>query len=316
MIKNFFIIDGMSLCARSHFANPLLRSSSGLSSGCIYGFFNSLKSLKKKYPQFHFYIAWDSYAKRKRKIYAQYKAFRPKLSLDLQVFDIRSILSCLNVSQAFCEGEEGDDVIASLVEQFKKNNPEVLIYILSSDKDMLQLVEKTVVVISPGKGGEEKAYDAEAVKEKFGVYPENFALFQAFRGDKIDNVPGIKNLPSKVITDLVGKYKTLDLIFSSVNNEELTKFQNNAILSSEKQIYINYELVKLSRSLDLSIIDGKPETKQINNLLKKYEIEKISADQLTKIFESESGFPFRTAPQIESYNLFEEGEIIDEEKIV
>ena len=109
------IIDGFGLVFRSHFAFSSLQTGTGLYSGCIYGFLVSARTIKRRFPHCHVTIAWDNDPVRRKKVYASYKANRPRLGIYEQINDLKEIFSNLNVSQSDYMGEEADDVIASLV---------------------------------------------------------------------------------------------------------------------------------------------------------------------------------------------------------
>ena len=208
-----FIIDGFNLAYRSHFAFKDLSTSTGLFSGSIYGFLTTMRALKRRFPDFQFYVVWDNEPTTKKNAYAGYKANRIPFRVDFPIRDLKDILKCVKVVQAEMENEEADDVIASVVRADGNMD-----YIYSSDKDLLQLVKDgSVVVISPKVGrNEEKIYDEEAVRGKFGVGPKDLARFLAFRGDTVDNIPGAVRVHSKVIASLCNKYGSVREIYENL----------------------------------------------------------------------------------------------------
>lgn len=301
---NRFIIDGFNLAFRSHFAFGELKADNGLYSGCVYGFLVTLRSLKKKYPSFHFTVVWDNEPTRKKAMYVDYKADRPHFDIHDQIRDLKSILKALNVDQAEMLGEEADDVIAAMVEKYLQE--EGKIYVYSSDKDLLQLVKNgRVIVIKPKSGGyPEEFFDEEAVKDKFGVYPSEFACFLTFRGDTSDHIPGVPRARSKVLAELASKYKEPRLVYGSLNEEKLTDFHRTKMREFEQQAYTNYSLVKLKDDLDCDVSLGASDEEQVALYLEKYGIKKIPADGLVRVFEEESSFNERQAPAIENISLF------------
>lgn len=300
---NHFLIDGFGLAYRSLYAFSNLTTVKGIYSGCVYGFLVSLRSLKKKYSSFHFTVAWDMGSDHRRKLYADYKANRNEFSIDEHIDDLKKILGCINITQVELKGEEADDVMASFVE---KNKEQGLIYVYSSDKDLLQLVQNgKVIVIKPKSGvNPEKYFDEGAVLALYGVEPRDLASFQAFRGDSVDNIPGVPRLPSKVISSLISKYKTPQAVYGSLESEKLTDFQRNTIKTSEQQVYLNYELTRLRTHLDYDIREGSDNGEVLEFYLKKYEIKSVSVDSLMSVFEKESSFSQRFAPAIQNYSLF------------
>ena len=156
-----FIIDGLNLAYRAHFAHKELTTSTGRLSGCFYGFLVTLKALKSRNLDCHFYVAWDNEARHKKAVFPEYKANRQHFSIDEPVKDLKTVLKYLNIAQVEAIGEEADDVIASVAEK-----GEELTYIYSSDKDLLQLVrDGKIIGVRPGK--KEKVYDEEEVKKKY-----------------------------------------------------------------------------------------------------------------------------------------------------
>lgn len=298
------IIDGFGLAYRSHFAFSNLTTEEGLPSGCIYGFLTALRGLKKKFPASHVIIAWDCEAKRKKNIYADYKANRTPFRVDTPIDTLKEIFSCLNVTQAQMEGEEADDVIASLAKYY--SDQDELVYIYTSDKDMMQLVQDgKVIVIRPKSGGRpEKVFDEEAVKNEYGVKPSKIASYLAFRGDTSDNIPGVPRLPSKVISVLLSKYEDPASVYANLKSEKLTKNQLEKMIQFEQQIYLNHKLTKLCPNLEYTHWVGTTNKDRLKSILGKYEIKAINVDSFSVIFEEESSFLDRRSQSFENYSLF------------
>ena len=302
---NHFIVDGFGLAFHSFFAFNTLVTKTGLQSGCVYGFLTRLRSLKKKYPAFHFTVAWDNEATRKKAAFPEYKAQRPKHdNIMEQITDLKTILSAVDVSQAEVPSEEADDVMASHAMKYQS---EGLVYIYSSDKDMLQLVrDGKIIVIRPQTGGfPDQFYDEEAVKKKFGVAPQDLACYLAFRGDTVDNIPGVARVPSKIIASLVDQYKMPDALYMSGAINSLTDFQRTSFLSHESQSKVNIGLTKLREDLGCEMTEGAPDGEKLGAVLMKYEIKSMSPDSLITLFDSsKTAFLERNSPAIQNYSLF------------
>jgi len=298
---NYLIVDGMNLAFRSHYAFSTLATSAGLQSGCVYGFLTGMRSLKSKHPDCQLMIAWDSNAKRKKEMFNEYKANRVAFQVPEQVSDLRLVFSSVNVIQYECIGEEADDVIATLAE-LRKN--EGTVYIYSGDKDMMQLVENGKVILMRPKHGAnpEKYYDEGAVMDEFGVSPKNLSCFLAFRGDTVDNIPGVPRMKSSSISDLVQKYVSPQNIYANIPNETMTDFQRESLRKFEQQSYVNYELTTLKRNLIMNEYVGHPEPESVKVILDKYEIKSIKEDSYVKTFDANTQFLKRTS--VENYSLF------------
>lgn len=297
------IIDGFGLVFRAHFAFSALQTTAGIYSGSVYGFLISARTIKKRYPHCHVTIAWDNEAKRRKSIYGSYKANRPRLTISEQISDLKKIFLNLNVSQTDFYGEEADDVIASLVQQYKDQ-----IFIYSSDKDMFQLVKDGHAIVLRPKRGKipERFFDEEMVKETYSVSPQNFSCFQCFRGDNVDNIPGVPRVRSKLLAYLSEKYKEPTNIYNHLDEEELTEYQRNSLINFKNQALLNYQLVKLRDDLVLDIRTGKPDVEALASILDKYEITSINPNTYIQAFTDTPSFNTRRAPAVQSYSLFEE----------
>jgi DNA polymerase-1 len=301
---DYLIIDGFGLAYRSHFSHATLQTSTGLMSGCVYGFLTSLKSIKNRFPGHHVYIAWDSESIRKKAIYSAYKATRSKFSIMDQIVDLKKLYQCANVSHAECPGEEADDVIATLVEQLITPENQIIIY--SADKDLLQLVRSNVIMIRPKSGvRQERTFDEEAVNGEYGVFPVDFPCYLSMRGDAVDNVPGVPRIKDQIIAALSEKYKHPRNVYANLDEVELTDFQRRSLVESEHQVYINYELVKLKSDLKMVVSQGKDSPEELAEYLRKYEIKSINPEQHISVFKDVATFSSRKGPAVKSYSLFE-----------
>jgi len=300
------IIDGFGLVYRSHYAFNNLLTGSGLCSGSVYGTLVSMRTIKNKYPSCHLTVAWDRDATRRKEVFSSYKSSRSSVDLVEQISDLKRIFLNLNISQAEFEGEEADDVIASLTKKYSENT----VYIYSSDKDMFQLVKDgSVIVIRPKRGKiPEKHYDEEMIMEEYGVQPSNFACYQCFRGDSIDDIPGAPRIKSSLIAYLVEKYQDPPTIYEYLNEEKLTPYQRKTLLEFQEQTTVNMQLVKLRTDLPLEITTGEPNVEALVPLLDKYEISSINPHTYVEVFVDVPSFNARRAPSFKSYSLFDEEE--------
>jgi len=300
---NRFIIDGFNLAYRAHHAFIKFSTSSGLPSGVIYGFYSTLKSLKNRFPDFKFFVVWDNNATQKKEMFADYKANREVFRVNMPIQDLKDSLACLNVSQVECIGEEADDVIATLVQSNTGKD-----YIYSSDKDLQQLVKDgKVIVISPKVGNiEEKFFDEEAVKKKWGVGPQDLPCFLAFRGDTSDNVPGVPRVPSDVLSSLSDRYKLPGEVYLKLAGEKLTDFQRKSIIDAENQVRLNYTLILLKKNVNFVLKNGESNYIRLKAIFDKYEIKKLSPENIVELFDAETVFLHRESPSLKTISMFEE----------
>lgn len=301
---NRFIIDGFNLAYRSHYAFVKFSTSSGLPSGVLYGFYTTLRALRNRFPDFNFYVVWDNEATKKKAMFAEYKANREVFRVNLPIQDLKESLNCLNITQVECLGEEADDVIATLVSQSNTGKD----YIYSSDKDLQQLVKDgKVIVVSPKVGNiEEKFFDEEEVKKKWGVTPADLPCFLAFRGDTSDNVPGVPRVPSDVLASLSDRYKLPGEVYMKLAGEKLTDFQRKSIQDAQNQVILNYSLILLKKDLNCISKKGESNYIRLKELFDKYEIRKLSPESYIDLFNAETVFLRRESPSLKTISMFEE----------
>ena len=254
------LIDGMNLFIRVFSAIPTTNED-GVHVGGIVGFLRSLAFNINMIRPTRIIVVFDGKggSNRRRKIFPQYKMGR-KMSYRLnrannyltrdeeQQMMIRQLnrvveyLECLPVSIMNMENIEADDVIGYLSKHIYKNNKTTIV---STDKDFLQLVDKTTNVYSPTK---KIMYDEDKVFEEYGIHPSNFLLFRMFDGDKSDGIPGVNGIGKKTLIKLfpfIGtedKY-TLDDIYRSAETQKVPMCEK--ILQSKDLLDMNKQLMYL-----------------------------------------------------------------------
>lgn len=245
------LVDGSSLAYRGYFAlikNPL-RNSRGFNTSGIYLFLNSLlKTLRDTKPT-HGAVVFDSKKPTFRhQVFEAYKAERPRMPDDLsaQLPYIKDVAEALGLAVIVRDGFEADDVLATLAKDAAKEGWEVLI--LTSDKDLLQLVNDRVSVLDT-RPQFEKLYTPEEVREKFGVPPEGVPDYLALVGDSIDGVPGVKGVGEKGAAELLGKYGSLEGVYEHLG--EISGKYAKALKEGRKSAEMSLELVKLAEVPDL-----------------------------------------------------------------
>jgi DNA polymerase-1 len=229
LAKEVFLIDGHSLIYRSYYAfirNPL-RNSKGENTSAVFGFVNTLKKLLEKYKPEFGAIAYDTGGETFRhREFKEYKITRPETPDELrpQIPIIKQVGEAYGLSSFEIEGYEADDVLASLAKTLSEKDYKV--YIVTSDKDLLQLVSPKILIYDPWK---ELIYDQALVKERFGVGPEKIADILALAGDKIDNIPGVPGIGDKRAREIILKYGSLEQAIEY--DERVKPHKEKAILS-------------------------------------------------------------------------------------
>ncbi|PIE98306.1 MAG: DNA polymerase I [Treponema sp.] len=250
MKDSVFILDSYGLIYRSYFAfvSRPLTNSHGENVSAIYGFFNSLHSLLKKYEPKILVAAMDSMTPTFRhEMYPEYKATRDKTPEDLhsQIPIIEEILEALRIPILRYNGFEADDIIATLAKRAKNENREC--FIISSDKDLVQLVDEHTFVLKPGKTSIWECAGIKETKESWGVPPEKILDMLSLMGDSADNIPGVAGVGIKTAQKLLNEYNSLDGIFENTDNikgalqKKLIAGKDNAYFS-KKLITLNYNV--------------------------------------------------------------------------
>jgi DNA polymerase-1 len=214
-----FLVDGSAVVYRAYFAfirNPLINSK-GENTSASFGFVNSLVKIIREEKPDYLAVAFDTKAPTFRhEMYPEYKATRVKMPDDLvaQLPRIHEAVEALNVAKYALEGYEADDVIATVASRAAEQGLDV--FIVSSDKDLFQLVNDRIRIYLPQRGSEPPIkLDREGVKGKLGVYPEQVIEFLSLAGDSSDNIPGIPGVGPKTALTLLAEFGSLDSILEN-----------------------------------------------------------------------------------------------------
>ena len=253
--QHICLVDGSTYIFRAYHAlPPLTRKSDGFPVGAISGFCNMLDKLvreeKEKKGITHLVVVFDASGKTFRnEIYPEYKANRSEAPEDLipQFPVIRKATSAFSIPAVELLGYEADDLIASYAEEAQKHNMKVTI--VSSDKDLMQLVSENVSMLDTMKG---RVFKKEDVFDKFGVYPEKVIDVQSLAGDSVDNIPGIPGIGIKTAALLINEYGDLDGLFENSEKIKQKKRREN-IIEFENQAYLSKKLVTLKNDVPLPI---------------------------------------------------------------
>ncbi|WP_323784063.1 DNA polymerase I [Thalassovita sp.] len=247
------LIDGSAFIFRAYHAlPPLTRKSDGLPIGAVAGFCNMLQRYVDGNhgpdAPTHVAVIFDHSGKSFRNdLYDQYKAHRPPAPEDLvpQFPLTREATRAFNIACEEIEGFEADDIIATLAHQARDAGGRVTI--VSSDKDLMQLVGDGVEMLDPMKN---KLIDREGVMEKFGVGPERVVDVQALAGDSVDNVPGAPGIGIKTAALLINEYGSLEDLLDRAGEIKQPK-RRQTLIEKRDQIELSKKLVQLDCHMDL-----------------------------------------------------------------
>ena len=277
------LIDGSAFIFRAYHAlPPLTRKSDGLPVGAVAGFCNMLQRYVESNtgPEAptHVAVIFDHSGKTFRNdMYDKYKANRPPTPEDLipQFPLTREATRAFNVACKEVEGFEADDIIATLACRARDAGGSCTI--ISSDKDMMQLIGGGVVMLDAMKN---KIIDREGVVEKFGVYPERVVDVQALAGDSVDNVPGAPGIGIKTAALLINEYGSLEELLGRASEIKQPK-RRESLLDNRAQIEMSKRLVQLDCDMALDFtIDSlevqDPEPKDLLDFVSKMEFRTLT----------------------------------------
>ena len=239
-MRKLLLLDGNSMLFRAYYATVygrMMRTANGIPTNAVFGFVTMFQKALEQIEPDGVLVAWDAGKPTFRhEAYQEYKGTRKALDQELIVqFPIaREFLDACGVKRYECEGIEADDIIGS----FAAAHPEVSITILSSDRDLLQLIDKTTDVLLMKKGiSEMQLMDLQALQDAYGLRPEQIVDLKALMGDTADNIPGVKGVGEKTALKLLSCYDSVDGVYAHIDEvkgklrEKLEEGKESAMLS-------------------------------------------------------------------------------------
>ena len=248
--NRLILIDGSAYIFRAYYALPPMNRADGTPVNAVFGFTNMLVKLIEDYREDKMVVVFDAARENFRNtIFKDYKANRGETPEDLapQFKIIKECVNAFNIPQIEIDGFEADDIIATYCELAKKLKIESII--VSSDKDLMQLVTEDTTMLDPMKN---KKIGIEQVIEKFGLPPEKVIQIQALTGDKVDNIPGAPGIGPKTAYQLINEFGDIDSLIKNANKIPQEK-RRNVILDNKADILLSLELVKLKNDIKLSL---------------------------------------------------------------
>ncbi len=255
----FLAIDANAIVHRAFHAYPsTLQTEEGIQVNAVYGFTVMLLEALKIFGPKYVLCAMDTHAPTFRhEIYTEYKATRKPTDLSLidQFPLVEEILKAFNIPVIKREGFEADDILGAVSKYVSEgvwNGEDIDLYILSGDRDLLQLInERTYVCLPNGNFKNIVVYDSKKTLEKYGYLPEQVVDYKALVGDPSDNIPGIKGVGDKTAIQLLKKYGTLDEIYKHIN--EVEGRAKTLIAEGVEQAEFSRQLATIERGLNLDV---------------------------------------------------------------
>ncbi len=259
MPQTLYLIDGHALAYRTYFAltgagagTSRWVTTAGEPTAGIFGFTSVLLRLIEQERPDYMAVAFDLGRTFRDDLFPAYKGTREKMPDDLraQIGRIREMVDAFNIPRLEAEGYEADDVLGSVAKKMAEQG--IGVKIITGDKDLLQLVDKRVIVSLPGKQlADSKDYGPQQVFEFLGVLPEQVVDYKSLIGDKSDNIPGVPGIGEKTASALLAQYKTLDGIYAHL--DELKPAQRQKLVDGREKALLSQKLSRIVTDLDIDI---------------------------------------------------------------
>ena len=286
MVKKLILIDGNNLMFRSYYATAysgnMMKNSKGMPTNALFGFVSMINKIINEENPKYIAVAFDIGKNFRKKQYDFYKEGRQQTpdELKIQMPIARKILDAMNIKHFELEPYEADDIIGTIVKMTEEDKDFASV-IVSSDKDLLQLIsEETEVKLLKQTGF--IRYDYKTFVDDYKIEPIRIIDLKALMGDSSDNIPGVKGIGEKTALKLLQEYKSLENLYDNVENvtgktkEKLINDKENAFMS--KNIATIYRDVPLNINLEDLKFDLKDDTKlkEIYNELEFYSLLKTT----------------------------------------
>ena len=254
-MKKLLCIDGNSILNRSFYGIRLLTTKDGFPTNALYGLVNvisrELETLKPDYAA----IAYDLKAPTFRhKMYADYKAGRHAMPDELraQMPVSREFAEMLGLHILDMEGYEADDILGTLAAMAEADPEDCMAYLLTGDKDSLQLISPRVHVLLAGNAATTDT-DEAAFMDKYGVRPDQFVDVKALMGDSSDNIPGVPGIGEKTALKLISEFGSLDGIYEQLETAKHTPSVKKKLTEGKDSAYMSQTLARICREVPLGL---------------------------------------------------------------
>lgn len=254
-MKKIVLVDGNNLLFRSYYATAytgnIMRNKEGFPTNGVYGFVNMINKIIYDEKPEYMMVAFDIGKTFRHEKYERYKDGRRETPDDLKVqFPVaKKILTAMGIKYLECAGYEADDIIGT-ISMWCENDPEYEALIVSSDKDLLQLISDETVV----KLLKTKDYiwmDKKTFNDTYGFDPIHMIDLKALMGDASDNIPGVKGIGEKGAIKLVSEYKTIDNIYENI--DKIKGATQIKLIDGKEDAYYSKDLVTIYREVPLDI---------------------------------------------------------------
>ena len=253
-MKKVILVDGNNLLFRSYYATAyqgvIMRNSKGFPTNALYGFINMMNKIMKEEEPSYILVAFDKGKTFRHDQYDWYKAGRVEMpnDLKLQFPKAKEVLDAMGIKHFEIDNYEADDIIGT-VAKIVDEEDEFIATIISSDKDLLQLISDEVEVKLLKTSGFVRMTREEFKNTYGGIEPINMIDLKALMGDKSDNIPGVKGIGEKTAVNLLSKYKTLDGVYQNI--DDVSGKTKEKLLADKDNAYMSYDIATIYREVPL-----------------------------------------------------------------
>ncbi len=276
------LLDGFNLAFRSFYAVPELSRSDGFPTNALHGWVKTIWHLNDLHPGAVVTAFFDLDGDRERQaLLPTYKAHRTEMpeALRRQFPEIRRLTALMGMHLVESSGVEADDLIASAAHRLAKEGHQVLI--VSADKDLGQCVGDRVRQLLPPPTANPRlgwrTLDAEGIREKFGVRPDQIADYLALVGDSSDNIPGVPGVGPKTAANWLRSYGTLEAVIENSGRLKPPRFQAK-IPAEEENLLRNRRLTRLNDAHEFDLPEARPDRKGLETFLREMEMKSTAAE--------------------------------------
>lgn len=280
-MKKMLLVDGNSMLFRAYYATAYGRpmtTSNGIPTNAVFGFSNMMHKAIEIIQPDYLCVAFDSAKKNFRhELYPEYKGGRKQTPEDLvaQFSIVREFLDAWNVRRYEKEGIEADDIIGTIA----SHHPECEVAILSSDRDLLQIIDPTTSVWLMKKGiSELEKMDEAALYEKFQVTPDQIIDLKGLMGDASDNIPGIPSVGEKTAVKLLKQYKSVEGVIENI--DEIKGKLHDTIVAHQDQALLSKRLATIQKDAEIPFsleeMEVHPSLLELKKFYLKYEMNSLA----------------------------------------
>jgi DNA polymerase-1 len=279
-VDELFLIDGNSLAYRAFFALPeSIATSTGIPTNAIFGFASMLVKILTDYGPRATVVVWDRGHSGRREIYADYKAqrsSRPDL-LREQWPALEPLVEAFGYRNLGVEGYEADDVIASLVERARDQDPPIEVMVVTGDRDAYQLVGDNVRIMTTSRGiTDTRIYDRQGVIDRYGIPPELVPDFIGLKGDTSDNIPGVPGIGDKTASELLRRFGSLEEVLEHVDEISGAKRKEN-LRAHADDARLSKQLATAKRDIPLDLdlalyVAQPPDRSKLRDTFRQFEL--------------------------------------------